>query len=308
MWLRSPLPPPKLTGSRAITNDGSQKFNLTTDGSRLYFGETTMTNFTIAQVAGAGGETGKVDVPIANPILLDVSSDQTELLVGQAAEGINLAGGPYWAVPMPAGSPRRLGDAAGRDATWAPDGRLVFAKGSDFYAADHNGNNAKKLLTEPGTLGAQSFSPDGSRMRYSAFNYVNGNETLWEANSDGTGAHQLLKGWNDPPGECCGKWTADGRYFVFVSLRRGSSDIWIVADKQPWWRKASEEPVQLTTGPLQYTNPLPSKDGKTLYVVGQQPARNWSSTTPRAESWCRFWEESRRAMWILRAMGNGLHT
>jgi Tol biopolymer transport system component len=271
IWMRSPLPPPKLTGSRAITNDGFQKFNLTTDGSRLYFGETTMTNFTIAQVAGAGGETGKVDVPIANPILLDVSSDQTELLVGEAGVGINLAGGAYWAVPMPAGSPRRLGDAAGRDATWAPDGRLVFAKGSDFYAADHNGNDAKKLLTEPGTLGAQSFSPDGSRMRYSVFNQVNNTATLWEANSDGTSAHQLLKGWNDPPGECCGKWTADGRYFLFVSFRRGSSDIWIMADKQPWWRKASEEAVQLTTGPLQYSNPLPSKDGKTLYVVGQQP-------------------------------------
>ena len=108
-------------------------------------------------------------------------------------------------------------------------------------------------------------------MRYSVFNQVNNTATLWEVNSNGTSAHQLLKGWNDPPGECCGTWTADGRYFVFVSLRRGSSDIWIMADKQPWWKKVSEEPVQLTTGPLQYSNPLPSKNGKTLYVVGQQP-------------------------------------
>ena len=38
-----------------------------------------------------------------------------------------------------------------------------------------------------------------------------------------------------------------------------------------WWRKVSREPVQLTTGPLQFSNPLPSRDGKKLFVVGIQP-------------------------------------
>src|SRR5438093_1397239 len=36
-------------------------------------------------------------------------------------------------------------------------------------------------------------------------------------------------------------------------------------------RKAEREPVQLTTGPLYYWAPLPSRDGKRLYVVGEQP-------------------------------------
>jgi Tol biopolymer transport system component len=44
-----------------------------------------------------------------------------------------------------------------------------------------------------------------------------------------------------------------------------------MADKSDWWRKTSREPVQLTTGPLQYANPLPSKDGRKLYVAGVQP-------------------------------------
>jgi hypothetical protein len=118
IWLRAPLPPPTVTGSGAITNDGMQKLGMVTDGSRIYFGETTSTKYSIAQVSGAGGETGTLDLPIANPQLRDISKDQSELLVGQlvVTEVAVSDEGPYWAVPMPAGSPRRLGDAVGRDA------------------------------------------------------------------------------------------------------------------------------------------------------------------------------------------------
>ena len=274
IWMRAPLPPPTVTGPKAITNDGLQKFNLVTDGSRIYFEETNSSTFSVAQVSGSGGETGHLDIPIANPMLIDVSRDQSELLVGQITVGEGaffMNGGPYWSVPMPAGSPRRLGDAVGRDAAWASDGKLVFVKSQDIFVADHNGANAKKLLSAAGSPGLLSFSPDGSLLSYTVTDQTNNLTTLWEARADGSDAHQLLKGWNDPPGECCGKWTADGRYYVFSSFRKGSSDIWIVADKQDWWKKASREPVQLTAGPLQYSNPLPSKDGKKLYVTGVQP-------------------------------------
>jgi WD40 repeat protein len=190
-------------------------------------------------------------VPIANPLLTDVSRDQTELLVTQATvvEGAYfLNGGQYWSVPIPAGSPRRLGDAVGRDAVWAPDGRLVFVKGTDINVAEHNGTNARKLVGTSGSPFLQSFSPDGSRLSYSVFGLTNNTVTLWEARADGSDAHERFKGWDNPPSECCGKWTPDGRYFVFASSRGGSSDIWIVADKQEWWRKTSREPIQLTTG------------------------------------------------------------
>src|SRR5207253_9083978 len=33
-------------------------------------------------------------------------------------------------------------------------------------------------------------------------------------------------------------------------------------------RKADSQPVQLTTGPMTFSSPLPSKDGKKLFVVG----------------------------------------
>jgi serine/threonine protein kinase len=39
LWLRAPLPPPRILGSKQITNDGLPKLKLLTDGNRLYMTE-----------------------------------------------------------------------------------------------------------------------------------------------------------------------------------------------------------------------------------------------------------------------------
>jgi hypothetical protein len=106
-----------------------------TDGNRLYFTENPPARYAIAQVAAGGGETAPIDVPFPNPIVGDVSPERSELLLLQGSSGET----PYWSMPVPAGSPRRLGDLTGRDAAWAPNGKLVFAKGNDVYIAEHDG-------------------------------------------------------------------------------------------------------------------------------------------------------------------------
>jgi eukaryotic-like serine/threonine-protein kinase len=266
-WLRSPLPPPRILGSKQITNDGLPKNGLVTDGNRIYFTENPPTRYSISQVSSAGGEVATVDVPIVNPIVLDVAPEQSELLVTQANPFEN----PFWSMPVPAGSPRRLGDIAGHGAVWGPKAKLVFAKGKDFYIAEHDGANAQKFATAPDFPDSISFSPDETRMRFTAVNPVNNTYAIWEVAADGSNMHAVFPGWNIPPSECCGKWTPDGKYYVFQSSREGANNIWIVPDRSEFWRKVSREPVQLTTGPLQFYNPLPSKDGKKLFVVGVQP-------------------------------------
>ena len=267
-WLRAPLPPPRILGSKQITNDGLPKTTLVTDGNRLYFTELTTTRTEgIAQVSLGGGETAPIDLPIDGPIVADVSSEKSELLVTQGSPDSAF----YWSTPMPAGSPRRLGDVFAHYAVWAPDGRLLFAKGNDLYLADHDGSNPHKLVTAPDRPSSLSFSLDASRIRFAVSNPVNNTSSLWEVRADGTNMHPLLPAWNTPPAECCGRWTPDGRYYVFESVRDGSSNIWIMPDRSDWWRKASPQPVQLTTGPLRFDQPLPSKDGKKLFVIGIQP-------------------------------------
>jgi Tol biopolymer transport system component len=93
--------------------------------------------------------------------------------------------------------------------------------------------------------------------------------SLWEAQADGSGAHQLLPGWMNPRQDCCGKWTPDGKYFVFVT-HESSGNIHVLRDKVPFWRRNPEKPIRLTAGPLQFGEVLPSKDGKRLFVVGVQ--------------------------------------
>jgi Tol biopolymer transport system component len=94
---------------------------------------------------------------------------------------------------------------------------------------------------------------------------------LWEVAGDGTGLHPLLAGWNNPAAECCGNWTPDGKYFVFQSGRNGKRDIWAVPEKGDLFPKTSPEPVQLTTALMDTLSPVPSRDGKKLFVIGALP-------------------------------------
>ena len=268
VWLRTPLPPPRILGSKQITSDGLPKITLVGDANRLYFTENPPAHLSIAQVSVDGGETAPVVVPFDNPLVTDASQQGSELLVTKQV--LEVLDNPYWSVPVPAGSPRPLGQVSAHDALWAPNGKLIFAKANDIYIAEHDGTNPIRIATARDVTGSLSISPDGSRIRFSVSNIIDSTAELWEVRTDGSGIHPLFPGWNNPPAECCGKWTPDGRFYVFQSTRDGASHVWIVPDQSDWWRRGPREPVQLTTGPLEFGTPLPSKDGKRLFVNGAQ--------------------------------------
>jgi eukaryotic-like serine/threonine-protein kinase len=273
-YLRGPLPPPKIIGSTQLTSDGILKIGLVTDGSRLYFSEFSGDHFTVSQVSIAGGENAAIATSLPNPIVLDVAPDSSKLLLAES--NFNQLDSHFWLQPLPAGSSRRL-EEMGHDGTWLPDGKLMFTKGPDIFHAEDDGRNAHKILTVAGNPSGMRLSPDGSRIRFavaldSAAPNLVGVSSLWEARADGTNPHPLLSpGWNDPPQECCGIWTTDGKYFVFQSTRNGLTSVWALADQNPFWRRGSRDPVQLTTGPLNFGSPVPSRDGKKLFVQGWQP-------------------------------------
>ena len=242
-----------------MTNDALPKTNLVTDGAGLYFNKSSFDRSLPMRMSARGGEVVPINTAVTNPKILDISP-QSELLVSSA--GGETGNDPFWVVS--AGSERRIGDVLGHDAVWAPNGALVFVRGDDIYIAEHYGANPRKLATAPGPPFSIKFSPDGSRMTFTIGD-PNKNSTMWEAQADGSAMRPIFPrpGWNAPPEPCCGKWTPDGKYFVFEN----GGDIWIVADLFGRF----SEPVQLTSGPLRFHDPLPSKDGKKLFVVGVQP-------------------------------------
>ncbi len=269
-WMQ-PAPVPTVSNYVQLTHDGLPKSLIGTDGSRLYLGlgvgsSGSFTSHGIAEMSTAGGEPRTMSM-MSSPDMIPVglSPDGSELLVvdGRGAP----PRGPMWSLPMLGGSPRRLGDIAGETAAWSPDGRLLaYSNLSDLFVAKADGTGARKLLTVKGDIKNIAWSPDASHLRFDTTESAGtlGQQLAWEASAAGTDLHRLLAGWHDPPDECCGKWTADGKYFVFQS----KSQIWALPRKGGFLHSEAK-PIALTSSPLSLSSPLPSRDGKKLFVIGQ---------------------------------------
>jgi len=265
VWLFFPVNPPKVTGTTQITHDSYVMGNMLTDGARIYVTQFRPEGQVLAQVSATGGETSAIPAAVKDMMIDDISADHSQLLVGSTV-GTGNRETPLWALPLPTGSPRRLGDILGRSGRWSPDGRqMVFIKGADLYLANADGSSPHPLASAPGYAFAANFSPDGSRLRFSVQDQANTN-SLWEVRTDGSNLHQLLKGWHTPPSECCGRWTQGGRYYVFEN----SGNLFALPDSTGVLRRTSATPTQLTTGPILYSSVVPDISGRKLFVQGTQ--------------------------------------
>jgi eukaryotic-like serine/threonine-protein kinase len=274
---RTPEPNPKPTVSYRISNDGRQKeplaspnpvFPMMTDGARIYFTEIGAGDLSFAQVSAAGGDTVTVDTPFRFPQMADISLDHAQLLLfGFAGSELEST---LWTQPTLGGTPRRVGDLEGHDATWSPSGEILYANGSSLYEAKVDGSGIRKLVTVPGSPFWPRWAPDGRVLRFTVRDPGSNSTSLWEASADGTNPRPLLPGWNDPPGECCGNWTPDGKYFAFQSSRHNQTDIWALKEKGSLWKFRNRGPVQVTAGPMNFLAPVFSQDGESLFLIGEQ--------------------------------------
>jgi eukaryotic-like serine/threonine-protein kinase len=270
LWMQ-PAAAPRVANYVQLTHDGQPKSLIGTDGSRLYLGvglgsSGSFAFHGIAEMSVSGGEPRRISVmPSPDMVPVDLSSDGSELLVvdGQGAP----PRGPIWSLPILGGSPRRLADASGETAAWSPDGKmLAYSNLNDLFVAKADGTEARKVLSLKGDIKNVAWSPDNAHVRFDTTESAGtiGQQLAWEVSAAGTELHRLLGGWHDPPNECCGKWTPDGKYFVFQS----GSQIWALP-RSGSLLHPDPKPVALTSSPLSLSTPLPSKDGKKLFVIGQ---------------------------------------
>ena len=269
-WIR-PAPAPEISNYVQLTHDGQRKSLIGTDGSRLYLGvgagnSGSFAPHGIAEMSVSGGEPKTISImPSPDMVPVDLSADGSELLVvdGQGAP----PKGPLWSIPVLGGSPRRLGDIVAETAAWSPDGKmLAYSNLTDLFVANADGTNPHKLLAVNGDIKNVTWSPDGSHLRFDSSESAGtlGQQLTWEVSATGRGLHRLLADWHNPPDECCGKWTADGEYFVFES----NGQIWAFPQAAGLLHPAPK-PIPLTSSPLSLSSPLPSKDGKKLFMIGQ---------------------------------------
>lgn len=265
LWTR-PESVPRVSNYVQLTHDGQPKQIIATDGSRLYLALGSELSHTIGEMSISGGEPTRMAMPSPNMVPTALSPNGSELLLVDANG--DPPAGPLWSLPVLGGSPRRLGETDGNSGAWSPDGKmLAYCNGSDLFLANADGSESRKLITmkDAGIASDPVWSPDGTHLRFDVFEVVHPRTSIWEVSVDGTQLHRLLP--ESRPSvfrDACCNWTPDGKYFVFAS----DGQIWALPQKRGLFR-SEPKPVQLTFSPMSLGFPLPTKDGKKLFVIGR---------------------------------------
>lgn len=259
---------PRLLGVTEITHSGRvDGWGRThSDGSRLFFLERDGDHWNTTQVAVEGGDTQPFAPGSRNTKIFDISARNPEMLI---APFIGRTGGlPLFAVPLVGGSPRRIGGMTVDDAAISPDGTgFAYSSSNGIYLSDFSGTAVHRLAACGAECASLAWSPDAKSIRFTQFDSATNRRTLWQVSvADGT-VHPFLENWNLAGDVCCGRWTSDGKYFVFVATRDNQSNIWLLRESSGVFRPASK-PFQLTHGPIGFYEPLPGKDSHTIFAQG----------------------------------------
>ena len=271
---------PHVVNTVRLTNDGKSKITPNvpvTDGVHLYFveGAPWGAGSGIAQMSVMGGETSWIQTSLPNILsIYAISPDRSELLV---ASGIAVdsdsgsdAAGELWVQPLPAGAPHRVGSLLAASASWTPDGKyIVFADKHALWSTSRTGEGIRKIADLPGVVRSLRFSPDGKRIRFFVIHQKAESDSIWEINADGSNLHPLFADASEFPFQCCGSWSTDGEFFYFQTGRGPGQSIRAIRERSG--SSTASEAIELISGPLHFGAPVPSADGKRLFVVGEEP-------------------------------------
>jgi len=263
---------PRVTAIKQVTHDGYRKTNLLSDDSSLFVTEVPGANRMIAKLDLAGSGRVVLPTPFSSLQALDLSPDHSRLLISSTSKSSGES--EFWTLPISSGKPARVGDLGGRDASWSADGKqLVFAKDSDLFVANADGNEAHKIYTANGSIFAARFSPDAKRIRFTISDTEQNTVSLWEVGRKGGNAHALLADWPFKTTACCGNWTADGKYYIFQASQTLSSTNIVVTSlwALPESKSPNSAPTQITAGPMSFGNAFAARDSKMLWAIGVQP-------------------------------------
>ncbi len=251
-----------------ITHDGKLKGEeMATDGSRIYFDEALDGKIAVAQVSAAGGDTSIVSTALPDPVIQDYSVIRSALLV---RSGVTIDSS-FVLLPLPSGSPRRIGDLTGYSAMLSPNGqRITYVQSNGgLFTANADGSGNRKIALKEGDKALFMTSyPDEGRVLIDEQNSEISRLTPTEVNLENGESHLIVpEGFNHPMQEFSAVYSANRDYIVFVSHRANNNDIWALAARGRFFRRRAD-PIRFTSGPLTYSVPTPSRDGKKIFVFG----------------------------------------
>jgi len=277
-FFRPTVPPPRVSRIHQMTQLGTLVHNtqLLTDGPRVYFRVWQGTERVLRSVSTEGGDVTQVPMPIPLADLDGVSPSGSEFLavdLGDVPRAESAGNNLYprlWRVPVPSGSPQPVGEVRAHEAAWSPDGQAIaYSFASQIYRANLDGSDPKKLATLADDAFYLSWAPDGKQIRFSARDSRTAGYFLWQADLSRNTLDHLIPTLPASARPWAGGWTPDGRYFFYSADEDGARNIYAIREKRELFSRVNRQPVQLTNGPLTFYVPLPSRDGKRLFAVGE---------------------------------------
>jgi Tol biopolymer transport system component/DNA-binding winged helix-turn-helix (wHTH) protein len=282
-FLFRPVQQPFVSTYKQLTHEFSHKYPVDTDGVRIYFNRGPELE-SVAQLTIGGGETESLKLPLKDSWLFAVSPDGATLLLS-SPDGV------LWTARLPELSLHHLTDGPAISAAWSPDGKSVAyaTRRGEIFLVQSDGTNPQLIasLHEPLLVfvGEIAWSPDGKTIRFTR------DRRIWEIASNGSGLHPFLPEWHPSSGLCCGRWSPDGRNYMFVSDDAAlgplegtllNTQVYAVHKPPPFSIRSNPDPVRLTTGPMRWGYPIPSRDGKQIFARGLLPRGELVRSDPRS--------------------------
>jgi serine/threonine protein kinase len=258
---------PRVARITQITHDGKLKgLWLATDGNRIYFDEAIDGKQFISQVSVNGGDTSEVPINLAQLIVLDYSVVRSELLVHSGASP-NIG---IWRVPLPSGAPAPVSNLTRASGMFSPDGtRIGYVHDSGtVHVVNIDGSNDRKLTSGGRQANEVSSWVDDETLVINQNDAQTDEGGPWKINvKSGVGAPIGPEDKQNPLMACCARWFPQYDAFLVQRFHRKEADIWAIPASGGFLRKRPDF-VRLTSGPLTYTSPVPSSDGKRIFVYG----------------------------------------
>ena len=143
--------------------------------------------------------------------------------------------------------------------------QIAYTFAGSLFVAKADGSDSRKVVSMKASsvLFSPAWSPDGKQLRFSAREQLDRPGRFWEVSLDGSNLHVLHPEIRGLRNKCCGRWTADGKYFVF----QGTGQVWALPHTSGPFH-GDPRPIQLTSSPIGLIRPIPSSDGKKIFVTG----------------------------------------
>ncbi|HSY34238.1 MAG TPA: winged helix-turn-helix domain-containing protein [Acidobacteriaceae bacterium] len=249
-----------------------------TDGVHLYASTIDGGHSILSAISISGGLVEPINIPseVASPALGDISPDGSRLLLRDHLSPESEQ--PLWVVPTVGGSALRVGDVLAHDASWMPDGDgILFANGNDLFLTHLSRQQPSHYASLPGRAFWLRWEPNGKLLRFTVLDPISHTLSLWQITPSDRTPHRILADFNQPAGECCGVWTANGRAFVFQSSKGGNNDLWELSGL------STSNPTRLTDGPLEFESPVAARTGSRIFFMGADSRSELESVSPTGQ-------------------------